>query len=76
MEAGPILTFSSPSHMHRREFDYGLHHDGGYLFSRVGFLLNYFALISATAAGVLDGSVQPMPRLCHLSWKCSYGNGL
>jgi fatty-acid desaturase len=30
--------FSSPSHMHRREFDYGLHHyDGGYLFSRVFF---------------------------------------
>lgn len=54
MEAGPILTFSSPSHMHRREFDYGLHHDGGYLFSRVGFLSNYFALVSATVAEVLD----------------------
>lgn len=43
-----------PSHMHRREFDYGLHHDGGYLFFRVGFLSNYFALVLATAAEVLD----------------------
>jgi hypothetical protein len=54
MEAGPILTFSSPSHMHRREFDYGLHHDGGYLFSRVGFLSNYCALVSAAAADIRD----------------------
>jgi hypothetical protein len=39
--------------MHRREFDYGLHHDGGYLFSRVVFR-NYFALGSAMAGDVLD----------------------
>lgn len=49
---GPIFpTFSSLSLMHRREFDYGLHHDGGYLFfSRLSI---YFALISAMPGGIL-----------------------
>lgn len=62
MEAGPIPTFSSPSHMHRREFDYGLHQYEWRLslFSRV-FLRNSFALASA-AADVLD-----QPGLAHLS---------